>query len=82
MSRNADAAESDGADRTETGRRPQGIRGIKTETEYGKYKVCFHRGMWEHTFLLNCYGRQLYDIMKSNHIKSNDTGGFLCPERI
>ena len=56
--------------------------GIKTETEYGKYKVCFHRGMWEHTFLLNCYGRQLYDIMKSNHIKSNDTGGFLCPERI
>ena len=48
----------------------------------GNIRCAFTGGMWEHTFLLNCYGRQLYDIMKSNHIKSNDTGGFLCPERI
>lgn len=47
----------------------------------GNIRCAFTGDVGTH-LLLNCYGRQLYDIMKSNHIKSNDTGGFLCPERI
>ena len=47
----------------------------------GNIRCAFTGGCGNTPFLLNCYGRQLYDIMKSNHIKSNDNRRFLMSRK-